>query len=506
VGAFARVVGIGAVCSLAAACGIVTGLNGYATGEAADASLATGHDSSTSRPLDGAGQSDTDESSPLGMMDATDAESPDEAGDASEDAVEEGEESDGGELEAGADASDAGSPMSDGGHEGGCGATDTVENCGACGVSCNTSHASDAGCNGTSCSYSCSAGYADCDPASPNTGGCQTPTNTLAHCAGCAACNTTTGTPTCNGTTCSYACGNLLLDCNAAVAPDTDGCETSATSTSTCGGCLNKCGATNGGTYSSAGCNGTSCTYACDNGHYDCDSTTAPNTDGCETPESTTNCGGCGTVCGSTNGATFSADTCSTSTNSCAYTCGSGHYDCNASTPPNTDGCETPESATNCGKCGQACGTTNTSTFSGETCVNNSCNYTCDSNRWDCNVGTAPDQDGCECTGTGCCGGSCQYGHPTATGLSGGAATTYYDCSATVTHSATEAQLACQAYTGGTCTTSSTCCGFVLLGACVGTTATAYCGTSYCWDYGAQNSGSVQSGTSVSCSGSVASW
>jgi hypothetical protein len=378
-----------------------------------------------------------------------------------------------------------------------------VQNCGACGISCNTSNSVDAGCNGTTCSYKCASGTADCNATTaPDTDGCETATTTPAHCAGCAPCNTSTGTPSCNGTTCSYACGNLLLDCNAAIAPDTDGCESSAMSTSTCGGCLNKCGATNSNTYSGESCNGTSCSYACDNGHYDCNATTPPNTDGCETPESPSNCGQCGQACGSSNAGTFSADSCSTTTNSCSYSCNNGYYDCNSTTAPNTDGCETPESTSNCGKCKQACGSTNGSTFSADSCVNNSCNYTCNGLRQDCNSATAPDLDGCECAGTACCGPGCQTQHGNGEGEN------YYDCSNTNTHSQSEAQAACEAYTGGACSQSSTGCNCILF--ICASTATAYCGsngtTSLCWLYGSVGSGTVQSGSSVSCTGSVATW
>ena len=569
---FARIVGVGLIAGCVAACGLVTGLNEYSTGQPPDASLATRHDGSVSPQQDSAGQPSSegasDDSSTLENEGAAgeggDAES---LGDASEDAIEEGEESDGASGTLGADAGDAmaahdaapetgtATPDAGGAHEAGCGTPDTIQNCSACGISCSTSHAADAGCNGDTCSYQCIPGYADCNGgAVPDPDGCETPTNTTAnctgcnvacntstgtpscngttckytcnsgtadcnastppdtdgcetattstaHCAGCSACNMATGTPSCNGTTCSYACNGGLLDCNAGTAPDLDGCESSASSTSTCGGCLNKCGATNSNTYSADSCNGTTCSYTCDSGHYDCNVSTPPDTDGCETAESTSNCGGCGQACGSTNAGTFSADSCSDTTNSCSYTCDTGHYDCNASTAPDLDGCETPESTTNCGKCGQACGTTNGGTFSADTCVNNSCSYTCDSLRQDCNVATAPDQDGCECAGTACCGAGCQTTHQNGEGQN------YYDCSPVNTHSQTEAQAACEAYSGGSCSNSSTCCGADII-VCLGTTATAYCGgsTSLCWQYGSVGSGTVVSGSSASCTAGSTPW
>jgi len=459
---FARIAGVGLIAGWMAACGLVTGLNEYSTGPAPDASLTTRHDGSVGPQQDGASQPGpegaSDDSSMLenegAVAEGGDAES---LGDGSEDAIEEGEESDGAPT-LGADAGDAATAQdaapetgtvtqdAGGAHEAGCGTPDTIQNCSACGVSCSTGHAADAGCNGETCTYQCSPGYADCNSATvPDPDGCETATNTTANCSGCnVACNTSTGTPSCNGTTCKYTCNSGTADCNASTPPDTDGCETA---------------------------------------------------------ESTSNCGGCGQACGSTNAGTFSADSCSDTTNSCSYTCDTGHYDCNASTAPDLDGCETPESTTNCGKCGQACGTTNGGTFSADTCVNNSCSYTCDSLRQDCNVATAPDQDGCECAGTACCGAGCQTTHQNGEGQN------YYDCSPVNTHSQTEAQAACEAYSGGSCSNSSTCCGADII-VCLGTTATAYCGgsTSLCWQYGSVGSGTVVSGSSASCTAGSTPW
>lgn len=78
----------------------------------------------------------------------------------------------------------------------------------------------------------------------------------------------------------------------------------------------------------------------------------APFDSGCGDLNSTSNCGACGTKCGSTakSQTTQSASqccegaTCPGSTNgagnSCQYTCTTGNLDCNALDPPNTDGCE----------------------------------------------------------------------------------------------------------------------------------------------------------------------
>jgi hypothetical protein len=84
-------------------------------------------------------------------------------------------------LDATADGiGDAGSPASadasagatDGGLD--CGPIDTIASCGACGRSCDATHAVDAGCSGGACTYqACAAGWSDCDQSPPNSNGCE---------------------------------------------------------------------------------------------------------------------------------------------------------------------------------------------------------------------------------------------------------------------------------------------------------------------------------------------
>jgi hypothetical protein len=67
------------------------------------------------------------------------------------------------------------------------------------------------------------AGPGDAAPGG-DAGGCG-PLNSVDHCGACgAACDTQTGTPSCTGATCTYACLAGRSDCNT-TAPDTDGCE-----------------------------------------------------------------------------------------------------------------------------------------------------------------------------------------------------------------------------------------------------------------------------------------
>lgn len=62
----------------------------------------------------------------------------------------------------------------DTGTEAGCGSTDTVQNCGACGQACTETNASADSCNGTTCSYTCKSGYLDCNEGTaPDTDGCE---------------------------------------------------------------------------------------------------------------------------------------------------------------------------------------------------------------------------------------------------------------------------------------------------------------------------------------------
>lgn len=78
------------------------------------------------------------------------------------------------------------------GAEGGCGSLTTVENCGACGRACDTTTGSPS-CNATTCGYACNTGRSDCDlHAAPDTDGCECATP------GCCgdACQTTHSTGT----------------------------------------------------------------------------------------------------------------------------------------------------------------------------------------------------------------------------------------------------------------------------------------------------------------------
>ncbi len=212
-------------------------------------------------------------------------------------------------------------------------------NCGACGKACDAKNSQGASCvDGTTCSYTgCNSGFADCDTDAPDTNGCETKVAS-ATCNACgASCDTThSNGATCqmgsSGSSCKYtSCANGYANCNT-TPPDTNGCETQTTTASNCGGCGKSCdtGHSNG-----ASCSGGNCQYTgCASGFADCVNT-APDTNGCESSlSSTATCGGCNNACNTKTGAA----SCTGST--CTYQCNSGLLDCNASKAPDTDGCE----------------------------------------------------------------------------------------------------------------------------------------------------------------------
>jgi hypothetical protein len=172
----------------------------------------------------------------------------------------------------------------------------TVSNCAGCGNQCDGSRSIGATCDGTTCQYTgCQPGWANCNTTAPDTNGCETSLTATTSCGGCTnVCSTSNATSVgCDGTTCTYTCATGWGDCNQQ-APDLAGCTTSFTSTLTCGGCQNACDTTTG----TPSCNGTTCSYTCKPGYGDCNAATPPDLDGCETAlDTSANCGACGTTC-----------------------------------------------------------------------------------------------------------------------------------------------------------------------------------------------------------------
>jgi hypothetical protein len=379
-------------------------------------------------------------------MDAT-------SGDVAADVGEDGGGGEAGEDAPAVDGADVGVP--DGARDGG-DAGDASDG-GGCAFSCDMTHSLGVTCDSTGCHHAgCASGYADCNAAAPDLDGCETPTTTPTNCGGCGnACDTLTSAGAqCVGGSCTYlgGCASGYADCNTA-APNTNGCETSITTTSNCGGCGNACDTTNSNVPS---CTGGSCHYqSCHSGYANCNMA-APDTNGCETSIATSpsNCGACGNVCDTTNS---NGVTCSNG--SCQHTtCAPGYQDC-VSTAPDLNGCDTHVNTTsNCGNCGVACGTLNGTPG----CNGSACTYACNGGYSNCNT-AGSNTTGCECHTPGCCpaagaGSTCQTTHtngPSSIGLG----QSWYDCVALNTYNVTQATAACYARFGaaGNCTADPSC-------------------------------------------------
>jgi hypothetical protein len=115
-----------------------------------------------------------------------------------------------------------------------------------------------------------------------------------------------------------------------------------------------------------------------------------------------------------------------------------------------------------------------------------------------CDPGSLSCAAGCDCQGTGCCGSSCQTQHNT--GVAGGAASVFYDCTGPGVYTETLAADACAAYTGDSaqCTVMRCAAG----GGAVCSTGTADC---VCWGYGGAGQGHVRDAGSGTCACPTAS-
>ena len=194
-------------------------------------------------------------------------------------------------------------------------------NCGACGVTCDTSFQV---CSNRSCQVStCPAGTGDCDS---NQSNCETNLQTtVSDCGFCDnVCTTANGTPRCASGSCGIAsCNAGYANCDSNVA---NGCEVAlATNVSNCG----SCGAACSNAHGSTSCSASNCVPTCSSGWGNCDSNAR---NGCETALNTlTNCGACGNVCpNSMAGATAVCNS-----GVCGYTCNSlsGVYALRINTP-----------------------------------------------------------------------------------------------------------------------------------------------------------------------------
>ncbi len=159
----------------------------------------------------------------------------------------------------------------------------SLSNCGSCGAVCGSPNAAPS-CATGSCVLNCETGFDDCDGVKAN--GCETNLDTSAtHCGQCLrGCSTTeTLGLVCKDGKCDPSCNPGFASCTQPVAPVMDnGCETATTvSVSNCGGCGNTCTTSANNTSRSCIEPGT-CEYTCATGRQDCNAATAPNLDGCE--------------------------------------------------------------------------------------------------------------------------------------------------------------------------------------------------------------------------------
>ena len=271
-----------------------------------------------------------------------------------------------------------------------------VMHCGACASPCLTRFGVLPGCSMGICTYMCAGGLFDCDGIEAN--GCEVdPRADPLHCGSCDPCPALPGAVAgCSASTCTYACDTTHLDCDGSIG--TTGCEVSVLDLANCGACGLDCrtGAPPGTTPT---CAATGCTYPCDATHLDCDGNPAT---GCEvTPASDPlHCGGCSACAPRANATAGCAGS------ACSYTCVAPYDDCNGLAG---DGCETDLSSTvgSCGMCGSACPVP---AFSTATCGGSTCGFVCNAGHGDCNVLPG---DGCEIDTTSsvahcsACGAAC---------------------------------------------------------------------------------------------------
>ena len=122
-------------------------------------------------------------------------------------------------------------------------AGNTVDNCGACGLTCSTTNVTSAVCSASRCQNICEPTFGDCNAATANDG-CETDLTTVLNCGACGhACSTaSTSAVACHSGLCAPTCAPKFGDCVADTgATADDGCETYLDALTRCG---TACGST----------------------------------------------------------------------------------------------------------------------------------------------------------------------------------------------------------------------------------------------------------------------
>lgn len=340
--------------------------------------------------------------------------------------------------------------------------TDTsLEHCGGCGRECDPAHTVKPICDAGSCKIDpdqgedgCVTGYANCDGKTDN--GCEI--NLKTDPKACGTCDTVcsdqNGTPGCMGGACTINCDSGFRDCDAAVNPGKNGCETNIRKdTRNCGGCVEESssfacmGDPEAGIYPvcmEGECDTVDCSAY--DGLADCDGDGACD----ESLTTAMDCGACGVSCIVQDGlGTCSVDP-GTGTASCSiYQCSANHANCDS----NGTDCEV-DVRTNDEHCGGCAGSGGVSCLELETntslrvtdahCEAKKCVIlACDDGYADCdlnptngcetNTGSATTCGGCLPTSAaGGAGVNCQTTFPNANvACSGGNTCTQTSCMAT---------------------------------------------------------------------------
>lgn len=286
-------------------------------------------------------------------------------------------------------------------------------NCGSCGRYCSSNHvqAGGLGCSGGTCAPTCDPGYKNCTSPTVDDG-CETDiSNDVDNCGACGRkCSTShVSSRSCSNGLCNSFCLSGYDNCSQPAAPAADdGCEANiGTDVNNCGGCGRVCSSTNVATRS---CSGGRCDSSCNSGWGNCTQPTAPSSDdGCETDITTdpNHCGSCSRACSTTNTTKLSC-----AKGKCDPTCASGWGDCTEPAAPTADnGCETNvnSDALACGACNRACSATH---VEGLVCASGVCTSSCAMGYVNCSTPAQPTtDDGCEAassdTNCGGCGNDC---------------------------------------------------------------------------------------------------